>query len=352
MKTRAQKTAVVLFNLGGPDRLGAVFPFLYNLFSDSAILRLPFGLRHFVALMIALKRTREAKHIYKLIGGRSPILPNTYRQAYALEEALGEGYRTFVTMRYWHPRMADVIGEIESYGPDRIVLLPLYPQFSTTTTASALSEYFQYQTPSLKNTPTTHVCCYPVDALFAEGVARQLAPVLERLDRPVRVLFSAHGLPQSIVDKGDPYPDHVRQTVAKVVSLLPPLLSKGLDYRVTFQSRVGPVAWVKPYTDEEIQQAGRESVSVVLVPISFVSEHSETLVECDLQYRDLAEQSGVPAYVRVPTLSTDPLFIQSLAGLVREAVGAAPCSARSFCKGVYCAQSADSQETADQRQVG
>ena len=318
------KTAVVLFNLGGPHNPEAVRPFLFNLFNDPAIIGALAPLRWLLANLISWRRAPVAREIYAQLGGRSPLLLNTRAQAAALEAALvgfGE-YRVFVAMRYWHPMSAEAAAEVAVYGPERIVLLPLYPQYSTTTTGSSLTAWEKAAKALRLEAPTTTLCCYPTAAGFVEEIAARLGTALNDFagERP-RVLFSAHGLPKKIVARGDPYQWQVEQTAEAVVAALGRSGSGGpaLDWRVCYQSRVGPLEWIGPGTDAEIERAGAERVPLVLVPIAFVSEHSETLVELDVDYRKLAEGCGVPAYVRVATVDTGRDFIAGLAALVREA---------------------------------
>ncbi|MBO0738119.1 MAG: ferrochelatase [Alphaproteobacteria bacterium] len=313
------RIAVVLMNLGGPDALEAVQPFLFNLFSDPAIIRLPAFLRLPLARLISKRRARVAREIYRQLDGRSPLLVNTKAQARALEEVLGPGYRCFIAMRYWHPASAETARDVAAWAPDEIVCLPLYPQFSTTTTASSLAAWRDAAKNNAVGCTTRVICCYPAEAGFVETVAGLVRPVLDSVsgfDKPPRLLLTAHGLPRKVVHAGDPYPDQVGSTAAAVVAALD---RPGLDWQVCYQSRVGPLAWIGPYTDGEIRRAGRDGVPLVVAPISFVSEHSETLVELDLDYRRIAELSGVPAYRRVATVGVEPGFIQSLASLVRRA---------------------------------
>jgi ferrochelatase len=309
------KTAVVLFNLGGPDSLAAVRPFLTNLFDDPAIIRLPRIPRWLLARLIAYRRAPVAREIYRHLGGASPILANTEAQARALEAALGEGFRVFVAMRYWRPLSVETAAAVKAWGPDRIVLLPLYPQFSTTTSASSFAAW-QRAAAEASLAPAPLLCCYPDVAGFIDATATPLAHALDETPagESVRVLFSAHGLPERIVAEGDPYRWQVERTVAAVLKRLD---RPGLDAVLCFQSRVGPLAWLKPGTDDEIRRAGTERRSLVVVPIAFVSEHSETLVELDRDYRRLAASVGVPSYRRLPTVGTDPLFIAALAREVR-----------------------------------
>jgi ferrochelatase len=313
------RTAVVLMNLGGPDSLDAVEPFLFNLFSDPAIIRLPAVLRLPLAWLVSRRRGPIARDIYGRLGGGSPLLGNTEAQARALETALGPEHRCFIAMRYWHPTSAETAREVADWAPDEVVCLPLYPQFSTTTTASSLAAWRVAAARQHLDRPVRVIYCYPCGEGFIEAVAGLIRPVLDRAfhnERPPRLLLTAHGLPKRIVSAGDPYPEQVASTASAVVAALD---RPGLDWQMCFQSRVGPLQWIGPATDDEIRRAGRDRLPLVVAPISFVSEHSETLVELDLDYRHLAEASGVPAYHRVPTVGVEPDFIQALASLVRRA---------------------------------
>jgi ferrochelatase len=313
------RCAVVLMNLGGPDSPASVRPFLYNLFSDRAIIGLPSWLRLPLAWLITVRRAVVARRIYARLGGSSPLLANTEAQARSLEAELGAGYRCFVAMRYWHPLTAAAVGAVKAWRPDEIVLLPLYPQFSTTTTASSLAMWRHEAARQGLIGATRMIRSYPAAPGFVAALAARIEGALDSAATeaaPVRLLFSAHGLPLRIVRGGDPYPSEVEGTAAAVVQALGRV---GLEWRVCYQSRVGPLAWLGPSIDEELRRAGRDGVAVVVAPISFVSEHSETLVELDHDYRRLAETCGVPGYRRVATVGTDPRFIAALGDLVRNA---------------------------------
>jgi protoporphyrin/coproporphyrin ferrochelatase len=309
------KIAIILFNLGGPDSLEAVQPFLRNLFSDPAIISLPAWLRLPLARFIASRRTAKALGIYEKIGGGSPILGQTEAQARALEEALGteHEWRGYVCMRYWHPMTERVVESVRRFAPDRIVLLPLYPQYSTTTTASSFDAWKKAATFTV---PTVEIESYQTEPGFIrasiELVKQGLADVG---DGPVRVLFSAHGLPEKVIRKGDPYQHQIEETASAIAEHL-----DGADWSVCYQSRVGPLKWIGPSTETEIHRAAVDKKNIVLYPLSFVSEHSETLVELDIDYRHLAERAGVAKYVRVPAVGTHPQFIHGLANLVRAAL--------------------------------
>jgi ferrochelatase len=312
------RRAVVLMNLGGPDSPEAVRPFLVNLFSDPAIINLPTPLRQILARLIAWRRSAIAGEMYAHLGGASPLLANTDAQARALEKELGDGHRCFVAMRYWRPLTAAAVQAVKAWEPDEIVCLPLYPKYSTTTTGSSLAAWRREAARQRLDRPTRMIRSYPVAAGFIAALVEETAKALAETGRNerVRLLLSAHGLPLKIVRAGDPYPAEIAQTAQAVVAAV---ALPNLDWRVCYQSRVGPLAWLGPAVDDEIRRAGNERVALVVAPIAFVSEHSETLVELDRDYRRLAERCGVPAYCRVKTVGTDPQFIAALAGLVRTA---------------------------------
>jgi protoporphyrin/coproporphyrin ferrochelatase len=328
------RTAVILFNLGGPDCLDAVEPFLFNLFSDKAIIAVPQPLRWLIAKLISRRRAPIARGIYALIGGRSPLVPQTEAQARMLEAALGDDFRCFIAMRYWHPFTAEAVAAAKAWGAERVVLLPLYPQFSTTTTGSSLREWRDEAARQGLTAPSRVVCCYPTqDGLVAAmaGLVRSAHAEAVAAGRP-RVLFSAHGLPKKVIEKGDPYQAQVELTAAAVAEAVD---IPGLDWVVCYQSRVGPLQWIGPSIEQELERAAADRVPVVVVPVAFVSEHSETLVELDVEYRHRAEAMGIPAYVRVPAVACDPAFIAGLAEMVRDpaSITGKACAAlgRSCC---------------------
>jgi ferrochelatase len=327
------KLAVVLFNLGGPDSLDAVEPFLRNLFSDPAIISLPGLIRKPLARIIARRRASIAREIYGRIGGRSPIVEQTQAQARALENTLaarGIEARAFVAMRCWHPFSDGAAMAVKAFMPDRIVLLPLYPQFSTTTTASSLKDWDRAATKAGLAVPTVQVCCYPANAGFIGGLAQSIreAWANRRPGCRYRLLLSAHGLPERVIRKGDPYRWQVERTAAALVEELG---IEDLDAVVSYQSRIGPLRWIGPPTDEEIRRAGAEGLGLVVAPVAFVSEHSETLVELDMDYASLAEKSGVPHYLRAATVGARAPFIEGLADLVMGA-GTGRCCPVMFAR--------------------
>jgi ferrochelatase len=315
------RLALVLFNLGGPDSLAAVEPFLRNLFGDPAILSMPGFVRVPLARFIASRRAPFAREIYAKLGGRSPILAESQAQAEALDKVLakrGLDAKCFIAMRCWHPFSDETVQAVKAWNADALVLLPLYPQFSTTTTASSLADWVRAARKAKLSLPTSAVCCYPLQEGFIAALAELIQQSLTRTRNDVnyRLLLSAHGLPRLTIRKGDPYQWQIERTAAAIVDRLG---VSNLDWRICYQSRVGPLEWIGPATDAEIRRAGDDGKGVIVAPVSFVSEHSETLVELDMEYAHLASQAGVADYLRVPTVSTHPRFIEGLADLVSRA---------------------------------
>jgi ferrochelatase len=312
------KIAVVVYNLGGPEKKEDIKSFLFNLFSDPMIINLPTPLRWFLAKLISSRRAKLAQEIYEHLGGGSPLLQNTIAQAEALNTILSQDkdhvYKTFVAMRYWHPMANQVAEQVKSFQPDEIILLPLYPQFSTTTVGSFIKVWKKAVDKIGLNCPTKTICCYPYEKGFIESIVslirktNYLDDIIEK-----RILFSAHGLPQKIINKGDPYQWQIEQTAKAIVK---EIAVKDLDWVICYQSRVGPLEWIGPSTEEEITRAGDDGKSIVIVPIAFVSEHSETLVELDIEYKKYSEMAGVKSFFRVPTVSISNEFINGLARLV------------------------------------
>ena len=336
------KVAVVLYNLGGPDTPDDVQPFLFNLFNDPMIISAPAPVRWLLAKLISSRRAPIARKIYDHIGGGSPLLANTKAQADALDSVLvdsgGSEYRTFVAMRYWHPKADAVAHEVKVYAPNQIVLLPLYPQFSTTTVGSFLRVWQKAVRSIGLDCPTHSICCYPTETGFVSATADSVLLALQNLsdDGAVRVLFSAHGLPKKIVEGGDPYQWQIEQTAKAVVA---ELAIDDLDWLNCYQSRVGPLEWIGPSTEDEIRRAGADGVAVIIVPLAFVSEHSETLVELDIEYRHIGDAAGVAGYHRTPTVSVTDVFITGLARLVSVALSGtqSPCcgSGDRVCPNVW-----------------
>jgi len=310
------KKAVILFNLGGPDKLENVEPFLFNLFNDPAIISIPSLFRYPLAKFISKKRAPIAKNIYKEIGNKSPILELTLEQAKSLEENLlrkGE-YKCFVVMRCWHPRAFDVLKKVKEYDPQEIILLPLYPQFSHSTSGSSIKEWNELCKKENYNIKTKTICCYPTEDNFISSHVLLIKKTIEMVkDNNFKLIFSAHGLPENKIKKGDPYQWQVEETVKEIMSKLE---NENLDYVISYQSRVGPMKWIGPSTDEEIVKNSKEKKGIIVVPIAFVSEHSETLVELDIEYKKLADKNGCTFYKRVPALGIEENFIKGLTELV------------------------------------
>ncbi len=310
------KKAVILFNLGGPDKLESVEPFLFNLFNDPAIISIPSILRYPLAKIISKRRSPVAKNIYKEIGNKSPILELTRRQAASLENSLSTkgDYKCFVVMRCWHPRAKDEIKKIKKYNPDEVILLPLYPQYSASTSGSSIKEWNDLCNKENYKVKTKTICCYPTENNFIKSHVNLIKKTLKTLDnKNFKLLFSAHGLPENKIKKGDPYQWQVEQTVKGIISKLQ---NENLDYVISYQSRVGPLKWIGPSTDDVIIKYSQEKKGIVIVPVAFVSEHSETLVELDIEYKKLAEKNGCSFYKRVPALGVEENFINGLTELV------------------------------------
>ncbi|MFK7840071.1 MAG: ferrochelatase [Bdellovibrionales bacterium] len=322
-----EKVAVVLFNLGGPDSKNAIQPFLMNFFMDKNIIRVPIPFRCFIAAMIARKRSkREAGESYGELGDKSPLLENTNAQAKALEKLLKNDsrgtqknakFKTFVCMRYWHPLSPQVVREVRDWGADRIVIVPLYPQFSTTTTWSSLEAWNKAMFQAGYERPTSMVCCYHENKGFIDASVESIHKSYEQAEKDgyknPRVLFSAHGLPKSVIKEGDPYQWQCEQTAERIAEALK---IKDLDWEICYQSRVGPQKWIGPPTDEALKKAADEDKAVVIYPHAFTQEHVETLVELDIEYREEAEEMGLHGYYVAKTVGTNAKFIKGLGDLV------------------------------------
>jgi ferrochelatase len=338
------KTAIVLFNLGGPDSPESIKKFRLNLFNDPAIIRAPIFIRFWLSRLIAASSAEDAEKNYALLGGKSPLLDITQSQAAALQNRLSEtagdiGARCFVAMRYWHPFASETIAEVAAYAPDQILLLPLYPQFSTTTTGSSLTDWREQAATAGLAVPTTTICCYYQDAAYIKSIAELVRNGITKAHAEMppgaklRLLFSAHGLPERIVEKGDPYQAQVEASTAAVMAQLG---DPQQDHVICYQSRATPQKWLAPSTIEAITEAAREKIAVLLVPIAFVSDHIETLVELDIENAELAHRLGVPFYFRAQVPNNDPAFIDALAALAKNALARGP-GLTSFSSGRACA---------------
>ncbi len=314
----AKKIAVVLFNLGGPKNEKDVFGFLYNLFSDPLIIRLPAFLRKPIAWLAARRRRSAAQKNYALLGGGSPLLQNTKAQAEALESQLAQDnageknfFKTFIAMRYFYPFVEDAVKEIEAFMPEEIILLPLYPQYSTTTTESSLRSWRRAYKKSRLTANFKAVCCWADHPDFIAAHADLLCSQIKQNKSKKKlgkfhVLFSAHGIPERIIREGDPYQNQVELTARHIAQ------AAHLDvaqWSLAYQSRVGPLKWIGPETGSEIRRLSQNVETIFVVPISFVSEHVETLVELDIEFGEIARSSGLKNYVRVPALGTHEKFI-------------------------------------------
>jgi ferrochelatase len=331
------RTGVLLFNLGGPKDLQSVRSFLFNLFADPAIINLPAFIRLPLALLVSTLRHAKAREIYAAIGGGSPLLSRTEDQARALEKILGPDFKCAIAMRHAAPRVTQAVQALRDWGADRIVFLPMYPQYSASTTGSSFNEARKtlQKGPKL---PICAICCYPEMEGFAKSLAALIKPAYEKLaaqkgGKP-RLLLSAHGLPQKMIEAGDPYAWQCEKSAGAVARALG---IEGLDWKLCYQSRVGPLEWVKPYTEEEIRRAGEEKKPLLIAPLAFTADNSETLYEIDQLYRDLALQSGCPGFASTPCVGTHASFIWGLSGLVREAAssGKPMLSPAEICPAEY-----------------
>ena len=320
------RLGVLLLNLGGPDRLEDVGPFLYNLFSDPEIIRLPFAwLQKPLAWLISSRRTQKSQENYKQIGGGSPLRRITEAQGEALREqlsALGQEASIYVGMRYWHPYTSEAIARIIQDKIERLVILPLYPQFSISTSGSSfrLLEQLWKEDSRLQRIEYTVIPSWHKQPGYLQAMTELIVQELDQFPNPdeAHIFFSAHGVPKSYVEEaGDPY----EQEIEECTHLIVETLNRPNFYTLAYQSRVGPVEWLQPYTQDAIKELGSKNVKdLVVVPISFVSEHIETLQEIDIEYRELAEESGIHNFRRVPALNTNPVFINALAELVLDAL--------------------------------
>ena len=326
------KKAVILFNLGGPDSIDAVEPFLFNLFNDPAIISLPGIFRFPLAKLISKRRTPTAKAIYEEMGGKSPILEETTAQAKAVEKSLEQEedeYKCFIVMRCWHPRAEDVIKKVKDFNPEQIILLPLYPQYSNATSGSSIKEWLNVCKKESLRTETKIICCYPTEKDFILSYANLIKEKIDNSNlAETTVIFSAHGLPENKIKQGDPYQWQVEQTVNELVKKMS---IKNLNYILSYQSRVGPLKWIGPSTDIVIKNEAQKNKIIVVVPVAFVSEHSETLVELDIEYKKLAIDHGSKGYLRVPAVTVNQDFINSLKSSILEA-----SSGNRFTSSIKC----------------
>jgi protoporphyrin/coproporphyrin ferrochelatase len=316
----AARTGVLLLNLGGPDSLDAVEPYLVNLFSDPFLIRLPLRgwARRKFARWVARKRAPHVRQLYSEIGGRSPIEPITRKQGERLEAELGRAYRCYVAFSAWTPYIREAVAQAQADGCQRLVGVSLFPQWCSATTASVLHDL--RQEAARRGLPLVEVDRYPQDPTYLDALASTVLEALRRFEPAergqVHVLFSAHGVPVSIIKKGDPYEREIRATVRGVLERLPP----GQPWSLSWQSKVGPVKWLQPATADHLPRLAAQGVSrVLVVPVAFVSEHIETLHEQRILLRGVAEKAGIARYEVANALNDCALYARALAGLVRAA---------------------------------
>jgi len=319
------RRAVVLFNLGGPSSLEDVSRFLFTFFLDKNIIPLPKPFRVIIAFIISRMRTKKATRMYGMIGGKTPLIHNTMLQASALQRSLSDtkilesgvniSHRVFVAMRYSEPYPSSIIQEILDYDPHDIILLPLYPHYSCTTTGSFF-EFWNQQTLRKHHHPVIKINDYHNDPIFIRAhvqlLQRKINQAKEQYpDIRHRILFSAHGLPESIIKNGDPYQNQILENVKLIMNSFPET-----DHRVCYQSKVGPQKWLTPKLEAEIQNAANDNTGVIVVPISFVSDHIETILELDIETKELAHILGVPFFIRVESMNDYHTYIDCLKSIV------------------------------------
>jgi len=311
----SEKNAVLLLQMGGPDSLDAVEPFLCNLFSDRDIIRIgPAFLQPLIARFISRRRSLKFIEYYRQIGGKSPLRELTEQQAAELERLLGDGYRCFVAMRYWKPDTVETLAAIKREGISRVIALSLYPHYSRATTGSSFNELERVLALSPARFELKYVRQFFDHPLYIAALAEKIELGLNSFaDRAaVQLVFSAHGLPQSFIDSGDPYLDHIQTTVRLVMERF-----SDVSHHLAFQSRAGPVKWLEPSTEAKIKElAEMGSKNLLMVPLSFVSDHIETLYEIDIQYQQEAEALGITTFRRTESLNNSPSFIACLADLI------------------------------------
>jgi ferrochelatase len=325
MKPKENKaTGVILLNLGGPDSLKAVRPFLFNLFSDREIIRLgPSLLQRPLACLIAATRGGKTEEAYRLIGGKSPILEITTAQKRALEAALNRGteggnkeqegrLKVYIAMRYWHPLIEDVVPRISADGIRRLIVIGLYPQYSIATTGSSVARLME--TISHYPIETFTIPSWFDEPLYVDAVVERIKTAMATMPEDTRILFSAHSLPVKFIEDGDPYMEHIKATIGEITKRIE------IPWDLSFQSKSGPVKWLEPSTEQMLHEfASRGVKNVLVVPISFVSDHIETLYEIDILYKKMAASLGF-RLERIESLNTSPLFISALKGIVLKGV--------------------------------
>lgn len=323
---KGETVGVVLLNLGGPNRREDVAPFLYNLFMDPAIIDIPVGgiFRHWLCRIIASRRSQHVGRDYEVIGGGSPINRLTREQARSLEERLtreygqkaGVAFKTYMAMRYWHPFSEEAAEQMQRDGVDKVILLPLFPQYSKTTTGSGLVYWNALQEAGeIPSWDTTYVAEYAANPKYVQAVSERIDEALQRFPKKVRgdthLLFSAHGTPlKEMKERHDPYCCLIHSTVDRVMEQR----AHDHPYHVSFQSKVGPMEWLTPSTLDKVTQLANDGVgALVVIPIAFVTDHIETAFELDVELREEAEEAGIAHFEVTSGLNCHPLFIDALA---------------------------------------
>ncbi len=309
-----KKIGVLLLNMGGPDSLESVQPFLYNLFSDHDIVQIPRIIQRPTAWLISHLRTRKTRHYYEVMGGKSPQREQTQEQARRLQELLGKDFKVSLALRYWHPFTEEALIKLFEDDIQNIVLLPMYPQYSKTTTGSSFRE-FDRVFKNFPQVPVIRISSYHNHTTYIRAMVENIK---ENIKDPEDYffLFTAHSLPVSVIKSGDPYKKQTEETVSLIMEHFP-----NVKHTLGYQSKIGPVKWIEPFTDKLLRDLLKSGVKkIALIPVSFVCEHSETLYELDHLYASLAERMGVESFVRVPTLMDHPTFINALKELVLYAV--------------------------------
>lgn len=314
-----RRIGVVLFNMGGPDSMDAIEPFLFNLFRDEDIIQLPGGrfYQNALANLIASKRAPKVADDYEHIGGKSPLKEQTWEQAKALESRLNAAhgdieFTCLVAMRYWHPFTEEAVQSLQEKGITEVLLLSLYPHYARATTGSSLKEWQRVVTEWNATFDTSVICAYPTEpsyiSFMVEQIKESIATIPEGFDpAEAHIVFSPHGLPQAYVDQGDPYEKQIRATAAAIMEHF------DQPHHVAFQSQVGPIKWLEPKTPAVLEELAHKGVeTTVVVPIAFVSEHIETLYEIDVEFGDEAREAGIKNFIRVPAAGAHPRFIDVL----------------------------------------
>jgi ferrochelatase len=309
-----EKKAVLLLQMGGPDSLDAVRPFLLNLFTDREIIKIgPAWLQPLIARIIVKKRAAHVEENYSLIGGKSPLRELTEEQARSLEQVLGDNYRCFVAMRYWRPSTIEALAAIRKAGIKDITAVSLYPHYSRATTGSSIKELKKVLAESKVDFNVRYIDSFYNDSGYIDAMAEKIREGLQQFHplAEVELLFSAHSLPQSFIDEGDPYLAQIEESVRLIMQQFT------VPHHLSFQSRAGPVKWLEPSTDDMLKKlAGSGVKNLLVVPLSFVSDHIETLHEIDIEYSKKAWELGIAKFARMPSLNSSPRFIEALAALV------------------------------------